>query len=166
MDAAARNSKKGDIEALVVKCPLMQFNIHLNLTRPTKYVMSKIGSFASSRYSCLATIKRRKLTRFGHVKRHDSLCKTIMDGLMESGHSRLATGDKERVIRQLPSWMFLQSYTCIIHMCCLVIDGLNACLILFSLHLFSTTEMLYVEKLQYHHYQYVVVVISSSSSSP
>ena len=36
----------------------------------------------------LATVKRRKLTRFGHVTRHDSLSKTILQDTLEGGRRR------------------------------------------------------------------------------
>jgi hypothetical protein len=36
----------------------------------------------------LATIKRRKLAWFGHVTRHDTLSKTIMQGTVECGRKR------------------------------------------------------------------------------
>ena len=34
------------------------------------------------------TVKRRKLAWFGHVTRHDSLSKTILQGTMEGGQRR------------------------------------------------------------------------------
>ncbi|GFR99641.1 endonuclease-reverse transcriptase [Elysia marginata] len=36
----------------------------------------------------LATVKRRKLAWFGHVTRHDSLSKTILQGTVEGKHRR------------------------------------------------------------------------------
>ena len=37
----------------------------------------------------LATVKRRKLAWFGHVTRHDSLPKTILQGTSEGGRRRV-----------------------------------------------------------------------------
>ncbi|KAL8610882.1 hypothetical protein ACOMHN_056737 [Nucella lapillus] len=36
----------------------------------------------------LSVVKRRKLTWFGHVNRHDSLAKTILQGTVEGGRRR------------------------------------------------------------------------------
>ncbi|GFS07296.1 endonuclease-reverse transcriptase [Elysia marginata] len=36
----------------------------------------------------LATVKRRKLARFGHVTRHDSLSKTVLQGTVEGKRRR------------------------------------------------------------------------------
>ena len=44
------------------------------------WVRSKINFLGSSQKPLLATIKRQKLARFGHVTRHDSLSKTILQG--------------------------------------------------------------------------------------
>ena len=38
---------------------------------------------AGDQESLLSIVKRRKLTWFGHVTRHDSLAKTIMQGFVE-----------------------------------------------------------------------------------
>ena len=42
---------------------------------------SKINFLVSSQEPLLATVKRRKLAWFGHVTRHDSLSKTILQGI-------------------------------------------------------------------------------------
>ena len=49
------------------------------------WVRSKINFLLVSQEPLLVTVKRRKLAWFGHVTRHDSLFKTILQGIMESG---------------------------------------------------------------------------------
>ena len=58
--------------------------------RTNTYVRSNVESLVGPQEPLLACVKRRKLTWFGHVMRHDSLCKTI-DGVRRRG-------------RQLKSW--------------------------------------------------------------
>ena len=41
---------------------------------------SKVNSIVGPQEPLPATVKRRKLARFGHVTRHDSLSKTILSG--------------------------------------------------------------------------------------
>ena len=52
------------------------------------YVRSLMCIHVGSQEPLLATIKRRKLIWFGHVTRHDCLCKTIMQGTVEGGRRR------------------------------------------------------------------------------
>ena len=50
------------------------------------WVRSKVNSLVSvSTEPLLATVKRRKLAWFGHVTRHNSLSKTILQGTLEGG---------------------------------------------------------------------------------
>ena len=44
--------------------------------------------FMGSQEPLLETVKRHKLTWFGHVMRHDSLSKTILRGILEGGRRR------------------------------------------------------------------------------
>ena len=46
---------------------------------------SKISSLVGPPEPLLATVKRRKLAWFGHVTRHNSLSKTILQGTFEDG---------------------------------------------------------------------------------
>ena len=52
------------------------------------WVQSKISFFVGPREPLLATVKRRKLALFGHIIRHDSLSKTILQGTLEGGRRR------------------------------------------------------------------------------
>ena len=45
-------------------------------------------TFMGPQQPLLATVKRRKLAWFGHVTRHDSLSKTILQGTSEGGRRR------------------------------------------------------------------------------
>ena len=49
------------------------------------WVQSKIIFLVGPREPLLATVKRRKLAGFGHVTRHDSLSKTILQDTLEGG---------------------------------------------------------------------------------
>ena len=48
----------------------------------------KIASIAGPQETIMATIKRRKLTWFGHVVRHNSLRKTILQDTVQGGRQR------------------------------------------------------------------------------
>ena len=60
------------------------------------WVRSKIDILVGSQEPLLATVRRRKLAWFGHVTRHDSLSKTILQGTLEGGR---------RCGRQRKCWM-------------------------------------------------------------
>ena len=56
------------------------------LEHKTNYwVRSKINFFVDPQKPLLATVKRRKLSWFGHVTLHDSLSKTILQATLEGG---------------------------------------------------------------------------------
>ena len=52
------------------------------------WVRNKINLLVGQQEPLLATVKRRKLAWFGHVTRHDSLSKTILQGTWEGGRRR------------------------------------------------------------------------------
>ena len=54
-------------------------------TRPTTGCGVRSVSLWVHREPLLATVKRRKLSWFGHVSRHDNLSKTILQGILEVG---------------------------------------------------------------------------------
>ena len=60
------------------------------------WVWSKINYLVGPQEPLLATVKRRKLAWFGHITRHDSLFKTILQGTLEGGR---------RCSRQRKCWM-------------------------------------------------------------
>ena len=62
---------------------------HLFLGHKTNdLARNKINSLVGPQEPLLATVRRRKLAWFGHVTRHDSLSKTIIQGTMEGGRRR------------------------------------------------------------------------------
>ena len=52
------------------------------------WVRRKIKFLVRPQEPLLATVKRRKFTWFGHVTRHNSLSKTILQGTWEGGRRR------------------------------------------------------------------------------
>ena len=56
--------------------------------RTNDWVRNKINFFVGPQEPLLATVKRQKLAWFGHVTRHDSLSKTILQGTLEVGRRR------------------------------------------------------------------------------
>jgi hypothetical protein len=76
------------LQAFETKClrRLLKFSY---LDRKTNdFVRSEVYSLVGYQEPLLATIKRRKLAWFGHVTRHDTLSKTIMQGTLEGGRKR------------------------------------------------------------------------------
>ena len=60
------------------------------------WVRSKISFLVGPQEPLLATVKRRELAWYGHLKRHNSLSKTILRGTFEGGR---------HLGRQRKSWM-------------------------------------------------------------
>ena len=56
--------------------------------RTNEYVRQKIRELVGEQEPLLATVKRRKLTFFGHTIRHNSLNKTIVQGTLEEQRRR------------------------------------------------------------------------------
>ena len=52
------------------------------------YVRGQVSTLDGPQEPLLAKIKRRKLTWFGHVTRHNTLPKTILQGTLEGGRKR------------------------------------------------------------------------------
>ena len=59
--------------------------LHISWTehKTNEFVCRKVVDLAGDQESLLSIVKRRKLTWFGHVTRHNSLTKTIMQGFVE-----------------------------------------------------------------------------------
>ena len=76
------------IQAFETKCLRKLLHISYLDHKTNEYVWSKVKSLVGPQEPLLATIKRRKLAWFGHTTRHDSLCKTVMQGTVEGGRSR------------------------------------------------------------------------------
>ncbi|KAL8591987.1 hypothetical protein ACOMHN_020465 [Nucella lapillus] len=56
--------------------------------KTNEYVRQRIDTLAGKQEPLLSVVKRRKLTWFGHVNRHDSLAKTTLQGTVEGGRRR------------------------------------------------------------------------------
>ena len=52
------------------------------------YVRQKIEELGGKQERLLQAVKRRKLQWYGHITRHDSLAKTILQGTVEGGRKR------------------------------------------------------------------------------
>ena len=73
------------IQAFKTKCLSKLLRILYFEHKNNNFVWSKITFFVGPLESPLATIKRRKLSRSGHVTCHKSLSKTILRGTLEGG---------------------------------------------------------------------------------
>ena len=76
------------IQAFENKCFRKLLGISCIERKTNEYVRKEVESLVGPQEPLLATIKRRKMIWFGHVTRHDSLCKTIMQGTIEGRRRR------------------------------------------------------------------------------
>ena len=63
-------------------------NISYREHKTNQYVWDLVESLVGPQEKLLATVKRRKLQWFGHVTRHDTLSRTILQGTVEGGRKR------------------------------------------------------------------------------
>jgi hypothetical protein len=84
------------IQAFENKCLRRLLRISYLEHKTNQFVQDTVSAFVGPQEPLLATVKRRKLAWFGHVTRHNSLCKTILQGTLEGGRRRG---------RQKKSWM-------------------------------------------------------------
>ena len=77
-----------EIQTFVTKCLRKLLRISYQEHKTNDWVRSKINFFVGPQELLLATVKRRKLACFGHVTRHDSLSKTILQGNLEGRRRR------------------------------------------------------------------------------
>jgi hypothetical protein len=76
------------IQAFETKCLRRLLGISYLEHKTNEYVRNKIKDLVGPQEPLLATVKRRKLGWFGHITRHDSLPKTILQGTLEGGRRR------------------------------------------------------------------------------
>ena len=76
------------IQAFETKCQRKLLWILLPRARNHDWVRSKINLIVDPQEPVLAIVKRRKLAWLGHVTRHDSFSKTILQGPLEGGRRR------------------------------------------------------------------------------
>ena len=84
------------IQAFENKCFRRLLQIPWFEHKTNVFVQEQVAALAGPQEPLLAVVKRRKLTWFGHVTRHNSLSKTILQGTIEGGRRRG---------RQRKSWM-------------------------------------------------------------
>ena len=56
--------------------------------KTNEFVRNRVEELTGPQELLLETVKRRKLTWYGHVNRHNSLAKTIMQGSVEGSRRR------------------------------------------------------------------------------
>ena len=76
------------IQAFETKCLRKLLRISYREHKTNQYVKDKVKSLVGPQEPLLATVKRRKLLWYGNTTRHNSLCKTILQGTVEGGRKR------------------------------------------------------------------------------
>ena len=76
------------IHAFETKCRRKLLCISYLQHKTNDWIRSKINFVVGSQEPLLATGTRRKLAWFGHVTRHDSLSRTVLQGTLEGGRRR------------------------------------------------------------------------------
>ena len=84
------------IQSFENKCYRRMLHISYKEHRTNDYVRQTVTTHAGVQEPLLSTVKRRKLAWYGHVTRHTSLAKTILQGTEEG---------KRRRARQRKFWM-------------------------------------------------------------
>ena len=84
------------VRTFETKCFRRLLNIPWHARKTNEHVLVQVTSLAGPQEPLLATVKRRKLAWFGHVTRHNSLPKTVLQGTLEG---------RRRRGRQTKSWM-------------------------------------------------------------
>ena len=76
------------LQAFENKCMRKILQISYLEHKTNEYVWEKIKSITCHQETIITSIKRRKMAWFGHVVRHDTLTKTILQGTIEGGRRR------------------------------------------------------------------------------
>ena len=76
------------VQSFETKCFRRMLGISWSERKTNDFVRAQVTSLDGPQDPLLAIIKRRKLTWFGHVSRHNSLPKTILQGTLEGGRKR------------------------------------------------------------------------------
>ena len=76
------------IQAFETKCLRKLLGISYHEHKTNDYVRKKIRDLMGPQEPLLATVRRRKLAWFGHLTRHNTLSKTILQGTVEGGRRR------------------------------------------------------------------------------
>ena len=76
------------IQAFETKCLRRLLRISYKEHKTNDFVWNTVTNLVGPQEPLLSIIKRRKLSWFGNVTRHDSLSKTILQGTVEGGRRR------------------------------------------------------------------------------
>ncbi|XP_076468832.1 uncharacterized protein LOC143299483 [Babylonia areolata] len=76
------------IQAFETRCLRRLLHISYKEHKTNDYVRNLLSNLVGPQEPLLVTIKRRKMAWFGHVIRHNTLSKTILQGTVEGGRRR------------------------------------------------------------------------------
>ena len=76
------------IQAFRNKCYRRMLGISWKDLKTNEFVQRGIKARAGQQENLLGIVKRRKLAWFGHISRHNSLAKTVLQGTLEGGRKR------------------------------------------------------------------------------
>ena len=76
------------VQTFETKCFRRLLGIPWQARKTNEHVLAQITLLSGPQEPLVATVKRRKLAWFGHVTRHDSLPKIILQGTLEGGRKR------------------------------------------------------------------------------
>ena len=82
----ADSTKK--IQAFESKCYRRMLGISWKDRKTDEFVQRGIKARAGQQENLLGIVKRRQLAWFGHISRHNSLAKTVLQGTLEGGRKR------------------------------------------------------------------------------
>ena len=71
------------MSAFEMKCFRRLFRISYTEHKTNDYARQQADSFAGKQESLLTTVKRRKLSWFGHITRHNTISKSTLQGTLE-----------------------------------------------------------------------------------
>ena len=76
------------IQAFENKCYRRMLGISWKDRKTSEFVQRGIKARVGQQENLLGIVKRRKLAWFGHISRHNSLAKTVLQGTLEGGRKR------------------------------------------------------------------------------
>lgn len=97
------------VQTFETKCFRRLLGISWRDRKSNDFVRSQITSLAGPQEPLLAIVKKRKMSWFGHVMRHNSLPKTVLQGTLEGGRRR---GRQAKCwLDNIKEWTRMDSYT-------------------------------------------------------
>eukprot|EP00914_Ancora_sagittata_P016494 GHVO01032804.1.p1 GENE.GHVO01032804.1~~GHVO01032804.1.p1 ORF type:complete len:141 (-),score=18.55 GHVO01032804.1:365-787(-) len=88
MDVESRRREKDPIRTFKTKGFQKLLKMSYRERRTHEFVIGEVTRLAGKQEPLLATVKRRKMIWFGHVNRHNTLSKTILQGTVEGKRKR------------------------------------------------------------------------------